>query len=112
MSDFAQIPMQMVGPIKLSGCVMEGEFEVPLATYETPLWPSVNRGARVSMLAFAVEPGASKISARVEAAMIFWVFIVWLLVAWACLNCPNSELNIIATSMNGQSDVNFARHIS
>lgn len=49
MSDFAQIPMQFTGPVKLSGPVIEGDFEVPLATYETPLWPSVNRGARVSM---------------------------------------------------------------
>jgi hydroxymethylglutaryl-CoA reductase (NADPH) len=49
MSDFAQIPMQFVGPVKLSGSVIEGDYEVPLATYETPLWPSVNRGARVSM---------------------------------------------------------------
>jgi len=49
MSDFAQIPMQFVGPVNVSGPVVEGEFEVPLATYETPLWPSVNRGARVSM---------------------------------------------------------------
>lgn len=49
MSDFAQIPMQFVGPMKLSGTVIEGEYEVPLATYETPLWPSVGRGARVSM---------------------------------------------------------------
>jgi hydroxymethylglutaryl-CoA reductase (NADPH) len=49
MSDFAQIPMQFVGPMKLSGGVIDGDYEVPLATYETPLWPSVNRGARVSM---------------------------------------------------------------
>jgi hydroxymethylglutaryl-CoA reductase (NADPH) len=49
MNDFAQIPMRTVGPLKLSGSVVEGCFEVPLATFETPLWPSVNRGARVSM---------------------------------------------------------------
>ncbi|MBN2162756.1 MAG: hypothetical protein JXR25_08425 [Pontiellaceae bacterium] len=49
MSDFAQIPMQFVGPMKVSGPVLEGDYEVPLATFETPLWPSVNRGARVSM---------------------------------------------------------------
>ena len=49
MTNFAQIPMQFVGPVKLSGPVIEGDYEVPLATYETPLWPSVNRGARVSM---------------------------------------------------------------
>jgi len=49
MTNFAQIPMQFIGPVKLSGPVIEGDYEVPLATYETPLWPSVNRGARVSM---------------------------------------------------------------
>lgn len=49
MNDFAQVPMQFVGPMKLSGPMIEGDYEVPLATYETPLWPSVNRGARVSM---------------------------------------------------------------
>ncbi|QBG47229.1 hydroxymethylglutaryl-CoA reductase [Verrucomicrobia bacterium S94] len=49
MSQYAKIPMQFVGPLNVSGPVIEGEFEVPLATYETPLWPSVNRGARVSM---------------------------------------------------------------
>lgn len=49
MNNFAQIPMQFVGPLKISGPVIEGDYKVPLATYETPLWPSVNRGARVSM---------------------------------------------------------------
>lgn len=38
--------MRRVGPVKLAGPEVEGEFEVPLATYETPLWPSVARGAR------------------------------------------------------------------
>lgn len=49
MGDVAQIPMQFVGPMRLSGQTISGEYEVPLATYETPLWPSVNRGARVSL---------------------------------------------------------------
>lgn len=49
MSDFAHVPMQWIGPLRVSGEVLAGDFEVPLATYETPLWPSVNRGARVSM---------------------------------------------------------------
>ena len=49
MSSFAQIPMRWVGPMKLAGPVVAGEYEVPLATFETPLWPSVGRGARVSL---------------------------------------------------------------
>ena len=40
--------MQRVGPILLHGPDLEGEILLPLATYETPLWPSVNRGARVA----------------------------------------------------------------
>jgi len=44
------IPMQWVGPLRVSGNVLNGEQEVPLATYETPLWPSVGRGAKVSTL--------------------------------------------------------------
>ncbi|MFD4374836.1 hydroxymethylglutaryl-CoA reductase [Streptomyces sp. NPDC058486] len=46
--DVAAVPLRWVGPIRISGNVMRGESEVPLATYESPLWPSVNRGAKVS----------------------------------------------------------------
>lgn len=47
--EFAAIPMKWVGPLKMSGNIISNEeLSVPLATYETPLWPSVNRGARVS----------------------------------------------------------------
>ena len=42
------IPTRWVGPVRISGEDASGEIEVPLATYETPLWPSVGRGARVS----------------------------------------------------------------
>ena len=48
-AQFAHIPMQTVGPIKITGPVVNDEIHVPLATFETPLWPSTNRGARVSM---------------------------------------------------------------
>jgi hydroxymethylglutaryl-CoA reductase (NADPH) len=44
----APIPMRKVGPVRLAGPETEGEFLVPLATFETPLWPSVERGARVA----------------------------------------------------------------
>ncbi len=46
----AQIPMQTVGPLHLIGDVTD-QIMVPLATFETPLWPSVNRGARVTAMA-------------------------------------------------------------
>jgi len=40
--------MESVGPYKLIGDVETDDLMVPMATYETPLWPSVARGARVS----------------------------------------------------------------
>lgn len=45
---YAAVPMKFVGPIKVVGPEVDDEVSVPLATYETPLWPSVERGARVS----------------------------------------------------------------
>ncbi len=47
---FAQVPLKWVGPIRITGEEVQDEVSVPLATYETPLWPSVNRGAKVSMM--------------------------------------------------------------
>lgn len=44
---YAQIPMQWVGPFLLRGDITD-KVSAPMATYETPLWPSVNRGARVT----------------------------------------------------------------
>ena len=41
------IPTRWVGPMRMSGAV-NGEVEVPLATFESPLWPSVGRGASIS----------------------------------------------------------------
>ncbi|BDZ43563.1 hydroxymethylglutaryl-CoA reductase (NADPH) [Paraoerskovia sediminicola] len=46
----APVPLRWVGPIRVSGNAVTGEIEVPLATYESPLWPSVRRGARITRL--------------------------------------------------------------
>lgn len=42
------MPTQWVGPIEITGNVVNEQVAVPMATYETPLWPSTGRGARVS----------------------------------------------------------------
>ena len=44
----AEIPLQWVGPVTITGPVVNEDVMLPLATFETPLWPSVNRGARVA----------------------------------------------------------------
>lgn len=64
------VPTRWVGPIRVSGNAVEGEFKVPLATYETPLWPSVGRGARVSRL---VEGGirATVVDERMTRSVLF-----------------------------------------
>ncbi len=46
----APVPMRFVGPLKLHSHDIQEQITVPLATYETPLWHSVGRGARVSVL--------------------------------------------------------------
>ena len=46
---FAAVPMQTVGPMRIVSNELDGTVSTPLATYETPLWPSVARGAAVSM---------------------------------------------------------------
>jgi len=47
---FANVPMKWVGPISVLGSDCSGDIEVPLATYESPLWPSVARGAKITKL--------------------------------------------------------------
>ena len=48
MSTIAAVPMKDIGPIKMLGPLINDSLSVPLATFETPLWPSTERGARVS----------------------------------------------------------------
>ena len=45
---YASVPLRFVGPIVISGETSTYEVNVPLATFESPLWPSVARGARVT----------------------------------------------------------------
>ncbi|MCW8886940.1 MAG: hydroxymethylglutaryl-CoA reductase [Motiliproteus sp.] len=51
----APVPMRNVGPLKIIGSEVNDEVIVPLATYESPLWPSVGRGARVTKLAGGIK---------------------------------------------------------
>lgn len=53
--EHAAVPMRTVGPIKITGPVLQEEIMVPLATFETPLWPSCNRGALVSRLSGGIK---------------------------------------------------------
>lgn len=48
MNMFAAVPMKVIGPIAIRGLEVNDEVQVPLATYETPLWATTNRGAKVS----------------------------------------------------------------
>ncbi|MEU2255380.1 hydroxymethylglutaryl-CoA reductase [Nocardia xishanensis] len=49
-TDFAAVPLRWVGPLRITGNIVDDSVDVPLATYETPLWPSVGRGARITTL--------------------------------------------------------------
>ena len=50
----ASVPMADIGPVALKGDV-QGEVMVPMATYETTLWPSTNRGAAVTRRAGGIQ---------------------------------------------------------
>ena len=50
MTAMATIPMRFVGPITINSAYINDSICVPLATFESPLWPSVNRGAKISRL--------------------------------------------------------------
>jgi len=45
----ACVPLRFVGPIRIIGETGTYEVKVPLATFESPLWPSVARGARATL---------------------------------------------------------------
>ncbi len=42
------VPAKSIGPVRIISKEFDGEVNVPLATFESPLWPSTNRGAKVS----------------------------------------------------------------
>ncbi len=47
--------MKWVGPMRVHYQGQEEDLEIPLATYESPLWPSTARGARVSLRAGGIQ---------------------------------------------------------
>lgn len=54
------IPMQTVGPIKIISSEINAEVNVPLATFEKPLWASVNRGAKATLLSGGIKSALIK----------------------------------------------------
>lgn len=70
MTEFAPIPMRWIGPLRITDGSTTYEQSVPLATYETTLWPSVKRGAHVSTL---VDGGITStvIDARMTRSVLF-----------------------------------------
>ena len=53
MLSFAHIPMRNIGPILIQ--TWAEKISVPLATFESPVWAAVNRGARVSRHTSGIE---------------------------------------------------------
>jgi hydroxymethylglutaryl-CoA reductase (NADPH) len=51
MSLSTPIPTKFVGPILIKAATWQAEVDVPMATFETTLWPSTNRGAEVTKAA-------------------------------------------------------------
>ncbi|WP_280432354.1 hydroxymethylglutaryl-CoA reductase [Nocardia brasiliensis] len=66
----AEIPLEWVGPIRITATDRTEDVEIPMATYESPLWPSVRRGARITT---ATERGivATVIDDRMTRSVLF-----------------------------------------
>ena len=50
-NQFAYVPLRWLGPLHINSRYVTEAVEIPLATFESPLWPSTARGARVCNLA-------------------------------------------------------------
>ena len=50
-----EVPLEFIGPIKIIGEEVCDEVKVPMATFESPLWPSTRRGAKATMLAGGIK---------------------------------------------------------
>ena len=66
---FANVPLQWVGPVKITGPEIDVETELPLATYEQPVFATVNRGARVATASGGIK--AIVIDERMTRSVIF-----------------------------------------
>lgn len=65
----AHIPMRVVGPLRIiSDDIPDELIAIPLATYETPLWPSTHRGARACTAAGGIH--ASVIDERMTRSVL------------------------------------------
>jgi hydroxymethylglutaryl-CoA reductase (NADPH) len=50
-SSITAIPTRLIGPVAITGPLCNDEFMVPMATFETTLWPSTLRGAKATKAA-------------------------------------------------------------
>jgi hydroxymethylglutaryl-CoA reductase (NADPH) len=66
--DAAQVPMKGSDRWKIAGPEIEAEVRIPLATYETPLWPSVARGAKATAAAGGIR--ASVVDERMARSIV------------------------------------------
>ena len=90
----APVPMRFVGPLKIQGQGWEDKVAVPLATYETPLWHSVGRGARVSVLCEGIK--TTLVDERMSRSILLEADdAAAALAAWQALQNSQAQMQII-----------------
>ncbi|MGE4488418.1 MAG: hydroxymethylglutaryl-CoA reductase [Kiritimatiellales bacterium] len=87
-NQFANVPLEWVGPVKITGPEIDVETKLPLATYETPVFATVNRGARVATVAGGIK--AVVIDERMTRSVLFEAPDA--IVAFQCLEKIKAEL--------------------
>ncbi|WP_281647827.1 hydroxymethylglutaryl-CoA reductase [Parendozoicomonas sp. Alg238-R29] len=90
----APVPMRLVGPVRIVGDVVDDSVMLPLATYETTLWPSVGRGARVATLAGGMR--ATVLDERMTRSILLEAEDAsHALSAWQSLSARKEEMNMV-----------------
>lgn len=96
---FANVPLQWVGPVKIAGPEIDTETELPLATYEQPVFATVNRGARVAAVSGGIQ--AVVIDERMSRSVLFEAADA--VVALRCLQTIKAEFSNFRTVVSQTS---------
>ncbi|HEU0256978.1 MAG TPA: hydroxymethylglutaryl-CoA reductase, partial [Microbacteriaceae bacterium] len=101
-AETAPIPLSWVGPLLLRGPVASGEQWVPLATFETPLWPSVRRGAKISTMTGGIL--TTLVDERMTRSVILEAGDAGeALAAWQRIDAAREELQALVAQVSGHA---------
>ncbi|KAF8818732.1 hydroxymethylglutaryl-CoA reductase [Rickettsia endosymbiont of Cardiosporidium cionae] len=95
-NNYTKIPTKNIGPINISGPIVREKIIVPLATFETPLWASVKRGANISNMTDGIKSVIYKNSNMTRSVLLESHSVDYLIETANKLKNSKQELNKIS----------------